>query len=145
MVKRGPWLRPQASEGEAQHGPFCRTGCLSQGNKHLYCGRHGQARAGSEGGERAGFKRIGLEAGPLSQWLFSALAEAGLPVICVETRHMRAVLKAQINKTDRNDAPGMAQMPIREATKNGASRRMTQSAIGLMHRSKKAFIPFSQS
>jgi len=41
------------------------------------------------------FKRIGLEAGPLSQWLFSALAEAGLPVVCVETRHMRAVLKAQ--------------------------------------------------
>ncbi len=56
------------------------------------------------------FKRIGLEAGPLSQWLCSALAEAGLPVICVETRHMRAVLKAQINKTDRNDARGMAQM-----------------------------------
>jgi transposase len=48
------------------------------------------------------FKRIGLEAGPLSQWLFSALAEAELPVICVETRHMQAVLKAQINKTDRN-------------------------------------------
>src|ERR1019366_6226783 len=48
------------------------------------------------------FKRIGLEAG--------ALAEAGLPVICVETRHMRAVLKAQINKTDRNDARGIAQM-----------------------------------
>src|SRR5262249_25387869 len=45
-------------------------------------------------------KRIGLEAGPLSQWLFSALAEAGLPVICVETRHMKAVLKAQINKTE---------------------------------------------
>ena len=56
------------------------------------------------------FKRIGLEAGPLSQWLYSALAEAALPVICVETRHMRAVLKAQINKTDRNDARGMAQM-----------------------------------
>ena len=56
------------------------------------------------------FKRIGLEAGPLSQWLFSALADAGLPVICVETRHMRAVLKAQINKTDRNDARGIAQM-----------------------------------
>ena len=56
------------------------------------------------------FKRIGLEAGPLSQWLFSVLAEAGLPVICVETRHMRAMLKAQINKTDRNDARGIAQM-----------------------------------
>jgi len=56
------------------------------------------------------FKRIGLEAGPLSQWLFSALAEADLPVVCVETRHMRALLKAQINKTDRNDARGIAQM-----------------------------------
>ena len=44
------------------------------------------------------FKRIGLEAGPLSQWLYSALAEAELPVVCVETRHMQAVLKAQINK-----------------------------------------------
>src|SRR5271167_4370125 len=44
------------------------------------------------------FTRIGLEAGPLSQWLFSA------------PRHMRAVLKAQIDKTDRNDARGMAQM-----------------------------------
>jgi transposase len=44
------------------------------------------------------FKRIGLEAGPLSQWLVSALAEAGLPVICVETRHMQAVLKAQIRR-----------------------------------------------
>jgi transposase len=41
------------------------------------------------------FKRIGLEAGPLSQWLFSALAEAELPVVCVETRHMQA-LREQI-------------------------------------------------
>ena len=40
---------------------------------------------------------IGLEAGPLSQWLFSALAEAGLPVVCIETRHARTYLKAQVN------------------------------------------------
>ena len=40
----------------------------------------------------------------------AAVAEADLPVICVETRHMRAVLQAQINKTDRNDARGIAQM-----------------------------------
>src|SRR5476651_2336829 len=46
----------------------------------------------------------------MSQWLFSVLAEAELPVICVETLHMHAVLKAQINKTDRNDARGIAQM-----------------------------------
>ena len=56
------------------------------------------------------FKRIGLEAGPLSQWLFSALADAELPVVCVATPHMQAVLKAQMNKTDRNDARGIAQM-----------------------------------
>ena len=46
-------------------------------------------------------KRIGLEAGPLSQWLFSALAEAGLPVICVETRHVKAVLMG----ADQQDGP----------------------------------------
>ena len=61
------------------------------------------------------FKRIGLEAGPLSQWLFSGLAEAELPVVCVETRHMQAVLKAQINKTDRNDAPGGKAPPASSA------------------------------
>jgi transposase len=54
--------------------------------------------------------RIGLEAGPLSQWLFSGLAEAGLPVVCIETRHTKAFLKAQVNKSDRNDARGIAQM-----------------------------------
>lgn len=52
--------------------------------------------------------RIGLEAGPLSQWLFSGLAEAGLPAVCIETRHTKAFLKAQVNKTDRNDARGIA-------------------------------------
>ena len=41
------------------------------------------------------YARIGLEAGPLSQWLVNGLAEAELPVICVETRHMKAVLEAQ--------------------------------------------------
>ena len=77
------------------------------------------------------FKRIGLEAGPLSQWLYSALAEANLPVICVETRHMRAVLKAQINKTDRNDARGIAQMmraglyrPVHVKTLRSQKQRM---------------------
>ena len=58
------------------------------------------------------FKRVGLEAGPLSQWLYSVLAEAGLPVICVETRHMRAMLKAQINKTERNDARSGLYRPV---------------------------------
>jgi transposase len=89
------------------------------------------------------FKRIGLEAGPLSQWLFSALAEAGLPVICVETRHMRAALKARINKTDRNDARGMAQMmraglyrPVHVKTVRSQKlrRRTLREQFGVVHR-----------
>src|SRR6202047_4669653 len=48
MVKRGPCERPQASEGEAQHGPFCWTGRFGQGDERLHCGRHGQDRAGIE-------------------------------------------------------------------------------------------------
>ncbi len=57
------------------------------------------------------YVRVGIEAGPLSQWLVNGLTETGLPVVCVETRHMKALLKAQqINKSDRNDARGIAQM-----------------------------------
>jgi transposase len=59
---------------------------------------------------RLTFGRIGLEAGPLSPWLYAGLVEAELPAICVETRHMHAALSARINKTDRNDALGIAQM-----------------------------------
>jgi transposase len=55
-------------------------------------------------------ERVGLEAGPLSQWIYSGLVDIGLAAICVETRHMHAVLSARINKTDRNDARGIAQM-----------------------------------
>jgi transposase len=53
--------------------------------------------------------RVGLEAGPLSQWLHAGLTGLGLPVVCLETRHLAATLKAMPNKTDRNDARGMAQ------------------------------------
>lgn len=56
------------------------------------------------------FSRIGLEAGPMSPWLYAGLVEADLPAVCVETRHMHAALSARINKTDRNDAYGIAQM-----------------------------------
>lgn len=54
--------------------------------------------------------RIGLEAGPLSQWLFEGLTSVGLPAVCIETRHTKAFLKATVNKSDRNDARGIAQM-----------------------------------
>lgn len=53
--------------------------------------------------------QVGLEAGPLSQWLHAGLTRAGLPVVCLETRQLKAVLKVQRVKSDRNDARGIAQ------------------------------------
>ena len=55
-------------------------------------------------------ERIGLEAGPLSQWLYGALRESGLPVELLETPHVKAALSAMPVKTDRNDARGLAQL-----------------------------------
>ena len=57
-----------------------------------------------------GLARIGLEAGPLSQWLYAAMRDAGLPVELLETRHVRAAFKAMPVKNDRNDARGIAQL-----------------------------------
>ncbi|ESX18818.1 transposase [Mesorhizobium sp. LSHC440B00] len=85
------------------------------------------------------FERIGLEAGPLSQWLFSGLAEAGLPVICIETRHTKAFLRAQPNKSDRIDARGIAQMmrvnlfrPVHVKTLTSQKRRTLLTARKLL-------------
>jgi len=55
-------------------------------------------------------ERIGLEAGPLSQWLFAAMREAGLAVELLETRHVRKAFEAMPVKSDRNDARGIAQL-----------------------------------
>ena len=54
--------------------------------------------------------RIGLEAGPLSQWLYAGMREAGLAVELLETRHVPDAFKAMPVKTDRNDARGIAQL-----------------------------------
>lgn len=54
--------------------------------------------------------RIGLEAGPLSQWLHAGLEEAGFEVVLLETRHVKAALSAMTVKTDRKDARGIAQL-----------------------------------
>ena len=56
------------------------------------------------------FTRVGLEAGPLSQWLHAGLTAAALPVVLIETRHVKAALGAMTMKTDRNDARGLAQL-----------------------------------
>jgi transposase len=54
--------------------------------------------------------RIGLESGPLSAWHWHELRKAGLPVVCLDARHAKAALALQLNKSDRNDARGLAQI-----------------------------------
>jgi len=57
-----------------------------------------------------GAKRIGLETGPTTTWLWHELRSLGLPVICIDARHAKAALSMQINKSDRNDAVGIARI-----------------------------------
>ena len=54
--------------------------------------------------------RIGLETGPTTTWLWHELRALGLPVICIDARHAKAALRMQINKSDRNDAVGLARI-----------------------------------
>jgi transposase len=87
------------------------------------------------------FGRVGLEAGPMSPWLYAGLVEADLPAVCVETRHMHAALSARINKTDRNDAHGIAQMmrvglfrPVHVKTPASQRRRLLLTSRKLLQR-----------
>ena len=57
-------------------------------------------------------ERIGLESGPLSIWLCHGLTTLGLPVVCLDAHHAKAALKLQLNKSDANDARGLAQIRL---------------------------------
>ncbi len=69
-----------------------------------------EALAGFFAGLGLAVTRIGLEAGPLSQWLHAGLSEAGFEAVLLETRHVKAALSAMIVKADRKDARGIAQL-----------------------------------
>lgn len=65
---------------------------------------------------------VGMEAGPLSQWLHASLAAAGVEVVLMETRQVKAALSAMPIKTDRRDSRGIAQL-----LRMGCSGRCTAS------------------
>ena len=69
-----------------------------------------EAIAGFVGSKAPGAVRIGLKTGPTATRLWTELERLGLPVICIDARHAKAVLKMQINKSDRNDAAGIARI-----------------------------------
>lgn len=92
----------------------CSSVCVVDGSGKILR----EAKIGSEpealicwfGSLGLALERIGLEAGPLSQWLCMAMREAGLAVELLETRHVRDAFKAMSVKTDRNDARNIAQL-----------------------------------
>lgn len=61
-------------------------------------------------GEHRRYRRVGIEAMATTPWIYERLAKAGLPVICIEARHAHSILKERRNKTDRNDARGVAEL-----------------------------------
>ena len=54
--------------------------------------------------------KVGFETGPLSTWHWHEFQRLGLPVVCLDARHAKAALSMQVNKTDANDAHGLAQI-----------------------------------
>lgn len=72
-----------------------------------------------------GVVRIGLESGPLGTWHWHALKAMGLPVVCLDARHAKAAMSAQINKSDKNDAYGLAQI-----VKSGWYREVGVKSLG---------------
>jgi transposase len=55
-------------------------------------------------------ERIGFETGAMASWLWHELKRVGLPVVCVDARHAHAVLSVRMNKSDPNDARGLAEL-----------------------------------
>ena len=68
-----------------------------------------------------GAVRVGLETGQLSNWLTLSRRRRGAPVVCIDARHAKAALSLGINKTDANDAFGLAQV-VRRVRPAGGER-----------------------
>ena len=82
--------------------------------------------------------RVGLEAGPMSEWITASLIELGLPAISLEARQVKAALSAMPVKTDRNDARGIAQVVENWLVQDGACQEHRQPASPDIGRSSQA-------
>ena len=114
-------VRPQASSGDSlEHYAGIDVSltessvCVVDGNGKIV--REAKVASAPEtlceliAGFGVSLSRIGMEAGPLSQWLREGLVDAGFEVVLLETRYVKAALSAMTVKTDRKDARGIAQL-----------------------------------
>ena len=78
--------------------------------------------------------RIGLETGPLTTWLWTELTAEGLPMICLDARHAKRALDMEVNKTDANDAEGLAHLVragwYREVRVKGRNAMLAKALLG---------------
>ena len=78
-------------------------------------------------------KRVVFETGPLSIWFYHSLRTEGLPAICIDARHAKATLDMATNKTDANDADGLAQLAevgfFREVRVKGFDSMLTRTLV----------------
>ena len=97
------------------------------------CASTPEAIAATLGSRAPQAERIGLESGPLSIWLCHGLTALGLPVVCLDARHAKAALKLQLNKSDANDARGLAQIVrtgwYREVAVKGLDGQLVRALI----------------
>jgi transposase len=104
------------------HETIRRFGCLAKrdlGLRHRRAGAIGFRGKGEiDAGRADGIdpwrapraERIGFEIGAMASWLWHELRRVGLPVACIDARHAHAVLSVRINKSDKNDARGLAEL-----------------------------------
>src|SRR6478736_8141140 len=78
-------------------------------------------------------RRVVFETGPLSVWFYHALCAEGLPAICIDARHAKAALNMAANKTDANDADGLAHLAevgfYREVRVKGFDSMLTRTLV----------------
>ncbi|SMX50674.1 IS110 family transposase [Maliponia aquimaris] len=81
-----------------------------------------------------GMRRVVFETGPLSVWLYDAISARGLPAICIDARHAKAALDMAQNKTDANDADGLAHLAevgfFRAVRVKGFDSMLTRTLVG---------------
>src|SRR5579859_2083534 len=78
-------------------------------------------------------QRVVFETGPLSVWFYHALVAEGLPATCIDARHAKAALDMAANKTDANDADGLAHLAevgfYREVRVKGYDSILTRTLV----------------